>query len=117
METFQQNRLHYCPSASLPVVTSCLRGVLSHFYGAFVHSDAPVVRLSLRQRLIKDSRVEIGRFGGYVSGGGVWWIQKQMQQKVQNNRILTFAIATGERTSGRGRSGSRLFQSNLLLKS
>lgn len=95
METFQQNRLHYCPSASLPVVTSCLRGVLSHFYGAFVHSDAPVVRLSLRQRLIKDSRVETGHFGGYVSGGEVLWIQKQMQRKVQNDRILTFAIATG----------------------
>lgn len=94
MGTFQQNRLHYCPSASLPVVTSCLRGVLSHFYGAFVHSDAPVVRLSLRQRLIKDSRVEIGHFGGYVSGGEVLWIQKQMQRKVQNDRILTFAIAT-----------------------
>lgn len=43
--------------------------------------------------------------------------KKKMQQKVQNNRILTFAIATGERTSGRGRSGSRPFQSNLLLKS
>lgn len=29
------------------------------------------------------------------------WIQKNMQQKVENNR--TFAIATEERTSGRGR--------------